>query len=159
MPLEVAFEIKLRFEVVPHTLVKRALHQPVGEHRPLCEHCGELRNFIAEGGILGMGCQPLEALGYQLAYKLDLTLHPYPMSQTINYASGVLGMEPPMTFQNPNDRARTRNTASNWSSAMSTNRNASLTPPTLCPTAHPSDTNTAIRLLAQAGYFRSVTQR
>lgn len=47
--------------------------------------------------------QPLEALGYQLPYAIDLSRHPYPMSQTLYYASGVLGMEPPVTFQNPND--------------------------------------------------------
>jgi tetratricopeptide (TPR) repeat protein len=58
---------------------------------------------VIEPAVIRKNGQPLEALGYQLAYKLDLTLHPYPMSQTINYASGVLGMEPPMTFQNPND--------------------------------------------------------
>jgi hypothetical protein len=58
---------------------------------------------VIEPAVLRKNGQPLEALGYQLAYKLDLAMHPYPMSQTIAYAAGVLGMEPPMTFQNPND--------------------------------------------------------
>lgn len=58
---------------------------------------------VIQPAVLRKNGQPLEALGYQLAYKLDLSLHPYPMSQTLNYAAGVLGMEAPMTFQNPND--------------------------------------------------------
>ncbi|HZF55627.1 MAG TPA: tetratricopeptide repeat protein [Polyangiaceae bacterium] len=58
---------------------------------------------VIQPAVLRKNGQSLEALGYQLAYKLDLTLHPYPMSQTLNYAAGVLGMEAPMTFQNPND--------------------------------------------------------
>lgn len=58
---------------------------------------------IIEPAVLKKNGQPLEALGYQPAYALDLSRHPYPMSQTLFYASGVLGMEPPLTFQNPND--------------------------------------------------------
>jgi hypothetical protein len=38
-----------------------------------------------------------------MAYAVDLARHPYPMSQTLNYAAGVMGMTPPVTFQNPND--------------------------------------------------------
>lgn len=56
-----------------------------------------------EPAVVKKNGQPLEALGYQLAYAVDLARHPYPMSQTINYAAGVLGMAPPITFQNPND--------------------------------------------------------
>jgi tetratricopeptide (TPR) repeat protein len=56
-----------------------------------------------EPAVFKKNGQPLEALGYQLAYAVDLARHPYPMSQTINYAAGVLGMAPPITFQNPND--------------------------------------------------------
>lgn len=58
---------------------------------------------VIEPAVLRKNGQPLEALGYQLAYKLDLALHPYPMSQTLNYCCGVLGMDPPIVFQNPND--------------------------------------------------------
>jgi tetratricopeptide (TPR) repeat protein len=47
--------------------------------------------------------QPLDALGFDPRYAVDLSLHPYAMSQTLYYASGVLGMAPPPTFQNPND--------------------------------------------------------
>ena len=56
-----------------------------------------------EPAVLKKNGQPLEALGYGMAYALDLERHPYPMSQTINYASTVLGMAPPLCFQNPND--------------------------------------------------------
>jgi tetratricopeptide (TPR) repeat protein len=58
---------------------------------------------IIEPAVLKKNGQPLEALGYQLAYALDLAMHPYPMSQTLAYACGVLGMAAPLTFQNPND--------------------------------------------------------
>jgi tetratricopeptide (TPR) repeat protein/tRNA A-37 threonylcarbamoyl transferase component Bud32 len=56
-----------------------------------------------EPAVIKKNGQPLEALGYQMAYAVDLARHPYPMSQTINYAASVLGMAPPITFQNPND--------------------------------------------------------
>ena len=39
--------------------------------------------------------QPIEALGYDRRYAIDLTLHPYPVSQTLYYAAGTLGMTPP----------------------------------------------------------------
>ena len=58
---------------------------------------------VIEPAVLKKNGQPLEALGYQQAYALDLAMHPYPMSQTLAYACGVLGMAPPLTFQNPND--------------------------------------------------------
>lgn len=58
---------------------------------------------VIEPAILRKNGQPFEALGYNLAYRLDLARHPYPMSQTLYYAAGILGMEPPVTFQNPND--------------------------------------------------------
>ncbi len=58
---------------------------------------------IIEPAVLKKNGQPLEALGYQLAYAIDLDRHPYPMSQTLNYACGVLGMTPPLCFQNPSD--------------------------------------------------------
>jgi len=58
---------------------------------------------VIEPAVLRKNGQPLEALGYQLAYKIDLGRHPYPMSQTLNYACGVLGMDAPLTFQNPDD--------------------------------------------------------
>lgn len=47
--------------------------------------------------------KPLEQLGYQMAYAIDLSRHPYPMSQTLFYSAGVLGLELPVSFQNPAD--------------------------------------------------------
>jgi serine/threonine protein kinase/lipopolysaccharide biosynthesis regulator YciM len=45
----------------------------------------------------------LESLGYDAKYAIDTSLHPYPVSQTLYYAQGVLGLAPPLVFQNPND--------------------------------------------------------
>jgi tetratricopeptide (TPR) repeat protein len=53
--------------------------------------------------IIRARTQPLEALGYDRRYAIDLTLHPYPVSQTLYYAAGTLGMDMPLVFQNPND--------------------------------------------------------
>src|SRR5262249_34905582 len=53
--------------------------------------------------IIRARTQPLEALGYDPRYAIDLSLHPYPVSQTLFYVQGVLGMKPPLIFQNPND--------------------------------------------------------
>jgi tetratricopeptide (TPR) repeat protein len=58
---------------------------------------------LLEPAVFVRNGQALEDLGFQEAYQLDLSRHPYPMSQTLYYASGVLGMEAPLTFQNPND--------------------------------------------------------
>jgi tetratricopeptide (TPR) repeat protein len=58
---------------------------------------------IIEPAVLNKNAPPLEMLGYQPAYALDLSMHPYPMSQMLFYAGGVLGMDCPLTFQNPND--------------------------------------------------------
>lgn len=58
---------------------------------------------LIEPAVLRRNGQSLEALGYQQSYQLDLVRHPYPMSQTLYYAAGVLGMDPPPTFQNPQD--------------------------------------------------------
>jgi tetratricopeptide (TPR) repeat protein len=49
--------------------------------------------------------QAIEAMGYDARYAIDLTRHPYPVSQTLYYAAGVLGIAPPPVFQNPNDPA------------------------------------------------------
>lgn len=53
--------------------------------------------------IIRTRAQPLEALGYDPRYALDISLHPYPVSQTLFYAQGVLGMQAPPAYQNPND--------------------------------------------------------
>ncbi len=58
---------------------------------------------LIEPAVLATRADTLENLGYDTRYAIDLSLHPYPMSQTIYYAAGVLGMDPPPTFQNIND--------------------------------------------------------
>jgi tetratricopeptide (TPR) repeat protein len=59
---------------------------------------------LIEPAVLQRNGQSLEALGYHPSYAIDLSRHPYPMSQTLYYAAGVLGMEAPPTFQSPEDQ-------------------------------------------------------
>ena len=42
-------------------------------------------------------------LGYDPNFAVDLAQHPHPIGQTLHYAAGVLGMEPPPAFDNTND--------------------------------------------------------
>ncbi|UQA56607.1 serine/threonine-protein kinase [Polyangium aurulentum] len=58
---------------------------------------------VIQPAVLLKNGQPLEALGYQMAYAIDLARHPYPLSQTLFFSAGVLGMELPLCFQNPMD--------------------------------------------------------
>ena len=58
---------------------------------------------LIEPAIMAARGQAFEQLGYDPRYAIDLTRHPYPMSQTLYYSAGVFGMEPPPTFQNTND--------------------------------------------------------
>jgi tetratricopeptide (TPR) repeat protein len=53
--------------------------------------------------IIRTRTQSLETMGYDPAFSVDLGAHPYPVSQTLYYAHGVLGMRPPLVFTNPND--------------------------------------------------------
>ncbi|MBX3188743.1 MAG: protein kinase [Labilithrix sp.] len=53
--------------------------------------------------IIRVRTQPIEQMGYDPRYAIDCSLHPYPVSQTLYYVQGVLGMMPPLVFQNPND--------------------------------------------------------
>ena len=41
--------------------------------------------------------------GLDPRYAIDTSMHPYPVSQTLYYVQGVLGMPAPLVFQNPND--------------------------------------------------------
>src|SRR6185312_2343045 len=72
------------------------------------EQDGMLTNIFAmiQQTIIRTRTQPLEALGYDRRYAIDPSLHPYPVSQTLYYVQGVLGMQgpnSPLVFQNPND--------------------------------------------------------
>ena len=53
--------------------------------------------------IIRTRTQSLEAMGYDARYAIDTSLHPYPVSQTLYYVQGVLGLPSPLVFQNPND--------------------------------------------------------
>jgi tetratricopeptide (TPR) repeat protein/tRNA A-37 threonylcarbamoyl transferase component Bud32 len=55
--------------------------------------------------IIRARTQPLESLGYDPQYRVELQGHPYPVSQTLYYVQGVLGFPAPPVFQNPNDPA------------------------------------------------------
>jgi tetratricopeptide (TPR) repeat protein len=55
--------------------------------------------------IIRARTQPLESLGYAPQYRIELQMHPYPVSQTLYYVQGVLGFPAPPVFQNPNDPA------------------------------------------------------
>ena len=52
--------------------------------------------------IMRTRTQPIEQLGFDSRYAIDISMHPYPVSQTLYYAQGVLAMRPPLVFQNPN---------------------------------------------------------
>ena len=58
---------------------------------------------IIQPTIIRTRTQPIESMGYDPRYAIDCSLHPYPVSQTLYYVGGVLGMPPPLVFQNPND--------------------------------------------------------
>jgi tetratricopeptide (TPR) repeat protein len=45
----------------------------------------------------------LASLGYDAQFAIDTSMHPYPVSQTLYYSQGVLGLPAPLVFQNPND--------------------------------------------------------
>jgi hypothetical protein len=53
--------------------------------------------------IIRTRTQSLQALGYDAQFAVDTSQHPYPVSQTLYYVQGVLGLPPPLVFQNPND--------------------------------------------------------
>ncbi|HEY8078898.1 MAG TPA: tetratricopeptide repeat protein, partial [Labilithrix sp.] len=53
--------------------------------------------------IIRARTQPIEQMGLDPRYAIDCSLHPYPVSQTLYYVQGVLGMPAPLVFQNPND--------------------------------------------------------
>jgi tetratricopeptide (TPR) repeat protein len=58
---------------------------------------------LIEPAVIATRGESYEALGYDPRYAIDPAQHPYPMSQTLFYAAGVMGMDCPPTFENPND--------------------------------------------------------
>ena len=59
--------------------------------------------LLIEPAILNARGQTFQAMGYDLRYAVDLAENPHPMAQTIYWASSVLGITQPPTFENTND--------------------------------------------------------
>ncbi len=58
---------------------------------------------LIEPTIIATRSQSVAEMGYDPRYAVDLSQQPYAMAQTLHYAAGVLGMNPPPSFLNPND--------------------------------------------------------
>lgn len=58
---------------------------------------------IIEHPIVSNRGYEFHELGYDPNFAVDLAQHPHPIGQTLHYAAGVLGMEPPPAFDNTND--------------------------------------------------------
>jgi hypothetical protein len=58
---------------------------------------------LIEPAIIEARGQPLEQMGYDSHYAIDLPQSPHPIAQTIYWAASVLGVQPPPTFENVND--------------------------------------------------------
>ncbi len=58
---------------------------------------------LIEPAVIARRSQPIEELGYDMRYAVDVPSHPAPVCQSIYYAAGVLGLPVPPAFENPND--------------------------------------------------------
>jgi tetratricopeptide (TPR) repeat protein/predicted Ser/Thr protein kinase len=58
---------------------------------------------LIEPAIIEARAMPLEQMGYDPRYAIDLPQSPHPIAQTIYWAASVLGVTPPPTFENVND--------------------------------------------------------
>jgi hypothetical protein len=58
---------------------------------------------LIEPAIVAARGQGFASLGYDPAFAVDAGEHPYPVSQTLHYAAGVMGVPLPMVFENAND--------------------------------------------------------
>jgi tetratricopeptide (TPR) repeat protein len=58
---------------------------------------------LIEPAMIAARSPAVEALGYDPNFAVDSSQHPYPVSQTLHYAAGVMGMPLPAVFENPND--------------------------------------------------------
>ena len=57
---------------------------------------------LIESSVFAVRGKPLRELGYAPHFAIDLEHHPYSLSPTLHYASGVMGMQAPLTFENAN---------------------------------------------------------
>ncbi len=53
--------------------------------------------------IIRSRTQPLSAMGYDPAYRMDIALEAHPVTQMLYYVQGIFGFEAPPVFQNVND--------------------------------------------------------
>jgi tetratricopeptide (TPR) repeat protein len=58
---------------------------------------------LIEPAVVNKRGQSLAELGYDPRFAVDMSTHPAPVCQSLYYAAGVLGMELPPVFENPND--------------------------------------------------------
>ncbi|HEX4475364.1 MAG TPA: tetratricopeptide repeat protein [Polyangiaceae bacterium] len=58
---------------------------------------------LIEPAIILSRAESWNALGYDPDFAIDPSEHPSPLAQTLHYAAGVLGIELPSLFENPND--------------------------------------------------------
>jgi tetratricopeptide (TPR) repeat protein len=58
---------------------------------------------LIEPAVIARRSQPIEELGYDARYAVDVPSHPAPVCQSIFYAAGVLGLAVPPAYENPND--------------------------------------------------------
>ena len=58
---------------------------------------------LIEPAVIARRGQPLSDLGYDDAYRVHLGEHPAPLCQSLYFAAGVLGIEAPPAYENPND--------------------------------------------------------
>jgi tetratricopeptide (TPR) repeat protein/tRNA A-37 threonylcarbamoyl transferase component Bud32 len=58
---------------------------------------------LIEPAVIARRSQTAQELGYDTSYLVDVTQHPSPVCQSLYYAAGVLGMQVPPAFENPND--------------------------------------------------------
>ena len=63
---------------------------------------------LIEPAVIAKRGRGLEELGYDMRHAVDLAVHPYPMSQTLHYAAGVLGTDAPPPSRTPTIRAGSR---------------------------------------------------
>ncbi len=58
---------------------------------------------LIEPAVVAKRGQDLGELGYDARFTVELATHPAPVCQSLFYAAGVFGMQPPPVFENPND--------------------------------------------------------
>ncbi len=58
---------------------------------------------LIEPAVVAARAQRIEQLGFLPEHRIDPSQHHAPLAQTLYYAAGVLGMQVPVVYENPND--------------------------------------------------------